>query len=521
MSFKPPTNPLPIADIASSAAPVSIVGAGPGDSGLLTVRALEALRRADVLLYDALVPSAIVALAPSRCDRIFVGKRRGDHAMEQRSIEELMIEHARAGRRVVRLKGGDPFVFGRGGEEAQALARAGVPFEIVPGITSAIAAPAYAGIPLTHRAYNAAFTVATGHEDPEKNDSPVHWDRLADPHQTLVLLMAAQNLEQIAAKLVEGGMPPSHPAAVIADGTLPTQRTVTGTLATIATQAREAGIGAPAVAVFGEVVALRDDIRWFDRGPLFGKRVLVTRPADQSGEFAQRLREAGAEPVLAPAIALERPEDPSQIERGVNAALSSDWVVFTSANGVSVFFVELQRQGRDARALATARVAAIGPITAAALRANGIVADLVPQRYFGEALGDELAASVEAGSSIVLFRAQEAGAVLPDRLRDRYRLHEFAAYKTVFVDDPAFLQKAASCDAVTFTSPSTVAGFVHLSGGAQAAVSLANAKVVACIGPVTAQAARALGVRIDVVADRYTSEDLLCALESAFSSPAR
>ncbi|HVA34322.1 MAG TPA: uroporphyrinogen-III C-methyltransferase, partial [Candidatus Baltobacteraceae bacterium] len=369
---------------ANNAGTVYLVGAGPGDPGLLTLRAAELLQRADVLLYDALAADAIVALAPPQCERIFVGKRAARHAMPQADIEALAIERARAGKRVVRLKGGDPFVFGRGGEEAQALRAAGIPFEIVPGISSATAAPAYAGIAVTHREHNTAFTVATGHEDPSKAGSTLDWSKLADPHRTLIFLMAMENLAEIARRLVEAGLDASTPAAVVQDGTRPTQRTVTGTLESIAGDVARAGLSAPAVVVVGSVVTLRSSIAWFDNTPLFGKRVLVTRPATQGLEFARALAGHGMEPILAPTIAIAPPDDAGPAQHALDELERYRWIAFTSRNGVDAFFEALAARGADARALGGIKVAAIGPATAARLAARGVRADLVPPAFVGE-----------------------------------------------------------------------------------------------------------------------------------------
>ena len=350
---------------------VFLVGAGPGDPGLLTLRAAELLERADVLLYDALASDAIVALARASCERIFVGKRAGAHAMPQAEIERLAIQRARAGARVVRLKGGDPFVFGRGGEEAQALRAAGIPFEIVPGVSSAYAVPAYAGIPVTHRAHAAAFTVATGHEDPAKAASSLDYSKLADPGRTLVLLMATANLSEITGELVANGLAPQTPVAVVQDGTRPSQRTVSGTLATICDEVARAQIGAPAVVVVGPVVELRSELRWFDTGALFGKRVLITRAGTQSAAFARALLARGAEPITAPAIAIEAIEDTRAVDDALAALASYSWIVFTSQNGVDAFFTRLAAQGSDARRIGSTKVAAIGDRTAERLRRNG------------------------------------------------------------------------------------------------------------------------------------------------------
>lgn len=494
---------------------VFLIGAGPGDPGLLTLRAAAALQRADVLLYDALASDAIVAMAPPSCERIFVGKRGGNHAMPQDEIEALMLRKAGDGKTVVRLKGGDPFVFGRGGEEAQTLHEAGIPFEIVPGITSAIAAPAYAGIPVTHRDFNTAFTVLTGHEDPTKPSSTIDWAKLADPHRTLVLLMAMGNLESISQRLIEHGLSTDTAVAVIQDGTRPSQRTVVGTLATIADVARTSGLEAPAIVIVGEVVTLRDELRWFDRTPLFGKRILVTRPAHQADQFARALYARGVEPILASTIAIVPPDDVHASHRAIDELSQYSWIVFTSQNGVDAFFDRLGSLDADARYIGKTKVAAIGAKTAERLREHGIRADLVPAAYISEEVGRSLIEATGEGERILIYRAQEARDVLPEMLEDAGRVPTVvAAYKTIFDIDPEFAEKVERADILTFTSASTARGFVELVGGGEKAVAAARGKLVACIGPITAEAAEAAGLHVDVVADVYTTEGLLDALEA-------
>jgi uroporphyrinogen III methyltransferase/synthase len=488
----------------------------------LTLRAAYALRTADVLLYDALASDPAVEFASEACEKIYVGKRGGDHVMPQEEIEALMIARARTGSRVVRLKGGDPFVFGRGGEEAQALRRAGIAFEVVPGITSAIAAPAYAGIPVTHREHNVAFTVVTGHEDPTKAASTLDWSKLADPHQTLVLLMAMANLPAIVARLREHGLPGARPVAIIKEGTRPTQQTLVATLDTIVAQVERTGIGAPAIVVVGDVAALRADLAWFDTAPLFGKRVLITRPREQADSFAQALWSLGAEPVVAPAIVIGRADDPRPADAAVDRLHEFDWLVFTSRNGVEAFFDRLTARGADARYIGRVRVAAIGPKTSAALEAHGVVPDLVPARYVSEEAGRALVDAGNAGDRILIYRAQEARDVLPEMLAAAGRKPEaVAAYKTTYARDEAFGQKVARCDIVTFTSASTVDGFVANFDSASAARDAAAGKTVACIGPVTAGAAREAGLHVDIVADDYTVDGLLVALEEHLESVTR
>ncbi|HVN70095.1 MAG TPA: uroporphyrinogen-III C-methyltransferase [Candidatus Binatia bacterium] len=499
---------------------VSLVGAGPGDPGLLTLRGAQLLRSADVLLYDALASDAIVALAPPSCERIYVGKRAGDHAMEQEEIERLAIAKAREGRHVVRLKGGDPFVFGRGGEEAEALRAAGIAFEIVPGVSSALAAPAYAGIPVTHREHAASFTVFTGHEDPSKPASTLDWAKLADPQRTLVGLMATANLREIARRLVENGLSEDTPAAVVQEGTRPSQRTVLGTLATIADDVAAAKIGAPAVVVIGSVARLRERLRWFDETPLFGKRVLITRAGEQSEAFAHALLERGAQPIAAPAIAIEPADDAGAAERALDELDSFAWLVFTSQNGVDAFFARLESRGADARAIGRAKVAAIGERTADRLRAYGVRADLVPEVFVAEEMARAIVASARRGDRALIYRAQEARDVLPAMLEEAgIAALVVPAYKTVVPPTPGFAESVERADILTFTSASTVRGFAELLGGEDRAASAARGKLVACIGPITARAAEEAGLRVDVVAERYTTAGLLEALEAHAARP--
>jgi uroporphyrinogen III methyltransferase/synthase len=504
--------------VSSGRGRVHLVGAGPGDPGLLTLRAAELLRGAEVLLYDALVSDSILALAPSRCERIFVGKRRGMQAMPQDAIARLMIEKAQDGKSVVRLKGGDPFIFGRGGEEGQALRAAGVDFDVAPGVSSALAAPAYAGIPLTHREFAAAFTVITGHEDPTKPASTLDWAKLADPARTLVLMMATASLGEIARQLMTHGLSGDTPVAVVQDGTRPTQRTITGTLHGIAEAAARMKVGSPAVVVVGEVVRLREELRWFDVGPLFGKRVLITRMGHQSSGFARALLERGAEPIVGPTIDIQPADEPRAADEVLDALPSFAWIVFTSQNGVDAFFERLSARNADARAIGNARVAAIGEPTAQRLREHGICPDLVPSDFIGEAVARLIIATSHPGDRVLVYRAAEARDVLPRMLEESGRHPTVvAAYKTVVARDAEFQEKVARANVLTFTSASTVRGFVALLTERLAPAAAAREKCVACIGPITAAAARDAGLHVDVVASTYTTQGLLDALESYFS----
>ena len=373
---------------------VYLVGAGPGDPGLLTVRADEVLRRADVVVYDRLSVEALLDLAPTTAERISVGKAPGRVTMPQADINALLVERGRTGATVVRLKGGDPFVFARGGEEAAALAEAGVPFEIVPGITSAIAVPAYAGIPVTLRHSSTSFTVITGHEDPAAGaDGSVDWRAVAQVGGTIVILMGVARIARIAEELIAGGLDPATPVAAVRWGTRPEQQTVRATLATIGAES----LGTPSVIVVGEVAAV--DLAWFERRPLFGKRVVVTRTRQQASTLSRALREAGAEPIEVPVIEIADPADGGAALRDAVTRLGTyDWVVVTSPNGAARLLAALDEAGLDARAFGAARVAAIGPATAAALASGGIRADLVPEQYVAESLLDAMAASGGPGA---------------------------------------------------------------------------------------------------------------------------
>jgi uroporphyrinogen III methyltransferase / synthase len=495
---------------------VWLVGAGPGDPGLLTLKGARALARCDVLVYDYLASNAIVALVPPDCEKIYVGKQAGAHTLTQDEITQLIVKLGRAGRNVVRLKGGDVFVFARGGEEARALHDAGVPFDIVPGITSAIAAPAYAGIPITHRDHNTSFSISTGHENPLKGASTLDFARLANPKQTIVFLMAMGNLAAIIGELRKNGIPGDKPVAIVRDGTKPTQETLVATVDTIVSEVERTKFAAPAIVIIGDVVNEREAIRWFDNGPLFGKRVLVTRPAVQADDFCTRLWELGAEPIVAPTIAIGPPDDPAPAYQAIDHVRAYAWVIFTSRNGVDAFFDRLSERGRDARAFGDTKIAAIGPKTAEALSSRGLRVDFMPATFVNEAVAAGMLERTQPGERVLLFRAQAARDVVVETLRAAGRdVTDVAAYKTKIVEDPELAEKAASADILTFTSSSTVAGF--LANVADAA-SLCKEKIVACIGPVTAATARDAGIRVDVVAAAFTIDGLVRALDIAVSA---
>ena len=486
-----------------------LVGAGPGDPGLVTARALELIETADVILHDRLIPAGALDAASDDAELIDVGKRPGQAATSQREIEELMVDRARAGRSVVRLKGGDPFTFGRGGAEAAALAAAGVPFEVVPGVTAGVAAPAYAGIPVTHRDDASAVAFVTGHEDPEKPGSALDWDALAAFPGTLVVYMGVNRLGAITKRLVAAGRDPGQPAAVVEQGTMSGQRTVSAPLGELAGAADGAGVRPPAVAVIGPVAARAAAISWLERRPLHGRRVVVTRARAQASGLARTLSALGADVVELPAIRIEPLIETDGVRRAIDDIYSYALICLTSPNGVRLLFEALAAAGRDARALANATVAAIGPGTAAALREHGVIADVVPDRSVAEALVEALADLELEGRPVLVARAAEARDVLPDALRERgAELDVVALYETV-AEQPAEEQIEAARDAdyLTFTSSSTVRNFLAAIGE-----SLPRDARVVSIGPVTSAAARDAGLEVDVEAERHDIDGLVEAL---------
>jgi len=506
-------------------AKVFLVGAGPGDPGLITVRGLECIRTADVIVYDRLVDSSLLKEARSDAELIYVGKRAGAHTMSQEEINQVLIDNARRGLSVVRLKGGDPFIFGRGGEEALALADAGVDFEVVPGVSSAIAAAAYAGIPVTHRGLCTTLGIVAGHEDPSKPQSAVRWDKIANGLDTIVFLMGAEKLGQIASELVANGRDADTPVAVIEWGTLPRQKTVVGTLANIAENVRAAGLNPPVVIVVGEIVRLREKLRWFDTKPLFGKKILVTRSEDQAEKLSEALRYHGAEPIEFPVIRIEPPSSFAPLDTAIERMCSYDWLLFTSVNGVSETIKRLAAIGRDVRALAGPKIGAIGPATAQALSQLGIRVDYVPRRFVAEAFCDDFPED-PAKKRILIIRAEEARNVLPEGLAARGAVVSVvAAYKTEVnfaVERLGELCKqleGSEIDVVTFTSSSTVSAFLDLVGS-QTVARLPDSVKIACIGPVTASTAREYGLNVHIVAQEYTVDGLVAAIvEDAKRNP--
>lgn len=479
---------------------VYLVGAGPGDPGLLTVRGAEVLGRADVVLHDRLASASLLDLAPAAAERFDVGKRPGG-PVDQEAINALLVQRGAAGLEVVRLKGGDPYVFGRGGEEALALLHAGVAFEVVPGVSAALAAPAYAGVPLTHRGLSTSFTVLTGHRE-HGSDQPTDWEALGKAGGTIVVLMGVAHRADFVPRLMAGGLAPGTPVLAVRWGTRPDQRSLRTTL----TALPDADLDPPVTIVIGRVAGL--DLAWFERLPLFGRRVVVTRARHQAGELARRLRAAGADVLEVPTIAVVGPADGgAALREAAGRVASYAWVVFTSANAVESFL----HQVHDARAFGPTRIAAIGPGTADALARHGLAADLVPERFVAESLLEAFPGPPRAGAAVLLPLAASARDVLPVGLRARgWTVDVVDAYRTEpVVPDPASLADAAAADAIAFTSASSVAGWVAAAGPEVVP------PVVACIGPVTADAARAAGIGVTATAAESTLDGLVAALVDA------
>ena len=502
---------------------VYLVGSGPGDPGLLTLKAKECIEKADVVIYDYLANVVFLAYAKKDAERIYVGKEGGRHTVGQNEINRLIVKKASDGLMVVRLKGGDPFIFGRGGEEAQELVKAGILFEVVPGVTSAIAVPAYAGIPLTHRDFTATVAFVTGHEDPTKETSGIAWDKLATGIGTLVFLMGVGNLPKIAASLMEYGRSPDTPVAVIHAGTVPGQRTVIGSLGNIGDKAQKEKIKPPAIIVVGDVVGLRKELNWFEERPLFGKKILVTRAREQASDFVARLSELGAECVEFPTIEVIPPSSWKDLDRAIGNLETYHWLVFTSVNGVKYFFDRLEVSGQDVRNLKGIRIAAIGPKTADAIRGKGVKPDLVPEEYRAEAVVEAFRKQGVKGLRILLPRAAEAREVLPQELEKMgARVEVVEAYRTVMPQGTkseirTMLEKG-DIHMVTFTSSSTVNNFMEMfEEEGDRLLKWMEKVTVACIGPVTAKTAAERGLSVRMTPSEYTIEALAKAIVDWFS----
>lgn len=498
---------------------VYLVGAGPGNPGLITVKGLEAIKKADCIVYDRLASPRLLKYAREEAELIYVGKLPDRHTLTQEEINELLVEKAREGKIVTRLKGGDPYIFGRGGEEAERLVEEGFRFEVVPGITSAIAVPAYAGIPVTHRDFNSSFSIVTGHERPEKTESSIQWDRLATATETLVFLMGVSNLPFITQQLIKYGRKPQTPVALIRWGTRIEQRTLVGTLEDIVQKVKENNFKSPAIIIVGEVVRLRDRLSWFEKKPLFGRRILVTRARSQNSVLLEKVEELGGEPVEFPVIRTVAPTETTQLDQALQNLPAYDWVIFTSVNGVNYFFRRLRELKIDVRQLSKARIAAIGPKTVEALENKGLVTEVIPEKYNAEALVEQLRPLVQNGEKVLLPRGDLAREILPVELSKMgCDVTEIDVYETMMdtgnAEEVVELLESGKLHVITFTSSSTVRNFVQAIRTVRDDIhSLLSQTQIACIGPITADTAMKLGLTVDVTAEDYTIDGLLKAVQ--------
>jgi uroporphyrinogen III methyltransferase / synthase len=491
---------------------VYIMGVGPGDYKLMTLKAAECIEKADVIVYDRLVGSRILSRARKDAELVYVGKMPDCHAVPQEEINHILVRKAQEGKTVARVKGGDPFVFGRGGEEAETLRQYGIDFEIVPGVTSAVAVPAYAGIPVTHRDFCSSLHIITGHERPDKDESSIDYPVLAKVRGTLVFLMGVKNLSEICSKLILHGKESTTPAAVIEKGTTMEQRMVSGTLADIAGKVSDAGISSPAVTVIGEVAQLHDRLKWFPAGKLAGKRVIVTRSREQASSLVEKIEALGGEAVEFPTIRTEAPEDYCLFDAALGVLGTYDWIVFTSVNGVISFFERLRQKGRDIRSLAGAKLCAVGKATGDELGRLCLKAEYIPEKYTTEELLKGMAERVRPGDRVLLARADIADVGLPQGLKDRgCHVTDLVVYRTVpdgkNREEVLEMLAANSVQWITFTSSSTVRNFVSVLGEG-AAERLLGVKV-ACIGPVIAKTADELGIIVHTIAEEHTIDGLL------------
>ncbi|MFA4916926.1 MAG: uroporphyrinogen-III C-methyltransferase [Syntrophales bacterium] len=496
---------------------VYIIGAGPGDPGLFTIKGLKCLQVSDVVVYDHLVGREILCHAKDSARLIYAGKEGGKHTLKQEEINQLLLKEAESGLVVARLKGGDPFIFGRGGEEAQALARAGIPFEVIPGVTSAVAVPAYAGIPLTHRLYTSSVAFVTGQQDPTIDERNIDWEALARM-ETLVILMGVKNLSHIVSHLIKCGKDAHTPSALIRWGTTADQETITSPLKDIVAKAEARHFSPPAILVVGHVVELRNDLNWFENTPLFGKGIVITRPEAQAHEFAALLRREGARVISFPVIKVVPPKDYQNLDRAIRGLEDYQWIIFTSANGVDFFFSRLKENKRDIRDLRGVRICAIGPATQARIERLGIRVDLVPETFISEGILEAFNKLDISGQRFLLPRAEEARDVLPHGLAKLgASVDVITAYRTVNSGrkrgELEELINQGKVDVVTFTSPSTVINFLETMGRD---FVLPSKIKIACIGPVTANAARNAGISVDILQEQYTIPCLVEALSDYF-----
>ncbi len=514
---------------AESSGKVYLVGAGPGDPGLITLRGKHLLQRAEVVVYDYLANPKLLKHVPENAERIYAGKKGGGlHAFTQTEINRLLVDHARAGRRVVRLKGGDPFIFGRGAEEIEELVAAGINFEVVPGVTSATAAATYAGIPITHREYTASVAFVTGHEAPGKKESNIAWDKLATGAGTLVIYMGIKNLPIITRKLIDNGRDPETPVAVVRWASTPQQHSVEGTLATITGIVEEAAIKPPALIIVGEVVKLRSTIDWFERRPLFGRRMVVTRTREQASELVALLEENGADCLEYPTLHMEPALDYAILDQALTEIGQYEWLLFTSINAVTWFFRHLNELDMDVRSLGGPKIAVVGRATARKLRDYGLRVDLIPDKFTGEGLAEALIKNgVGKGSSILLPRAEKAREVLPEMLTEAGAGVTVApVYRNVppqgRKDELRQRLEERSIDLVTFTSSSTVDNFLTMvdADSPEELHRLLDPVKIAVIGPITAETVRKHGLRVDIQPREYTIGDMVHAIVNHYQHQA-
>lgn len=493
-----------------------LVGAGPGDPGLLTLRAKECLEMADVVVYDYLCNIDILNHAPTTSEKIYAGKKVADHAIPQDQLNDLLVKLSLEGKTVVRLKGGDPFVFGRGGEEAQELHESGIPFEIVPGISSSVAGPAYAGIPVTHRDHCSQLTIFTGHEDPTKEDTALDYSKIGSSDGTKVMLMGVGQLAKVTQMMIDGGASPDTPVALIRWATTGSQKTLVGKLNDIASRSEDVGFKAPAVAVFGEVVKLRESLNWFEGRPLFGKKIVVTRTRSQAGELSAHLRCLGADVDEMPTIRIEPPENIKEFAQLVQDAHKYSWIIFTSPNGVDSFFDMFFKLYKDARSIGGAKIAAIGPGTQKRVQHYHLSVDLIPDEYVAESLVRKLLdeGSVE-NEMILLVRPSSARDIIAEGLAEAGAIvDEAIAYQTVSEsEDPTGAVErfqAGDTDLVTFTSSSTVESFLDMD------LPIPEHLMIASIGPITSQTLQSAGLQVDIEAKESNIPGLVSAIEDYF-----
>jgi len=495
-----------------------LIGAGPGDPGLLTLKGKKYLSNSDVIIYDNLINPSLLNYAKEGAKIYYVGKKSGQKELSQNRINKLLIDNTLKGKTVVRLKGGDPFIFGRGGEEAIALVNKGVDVEIIPGVSSVSAAPSYAGIPLTHRDHNSSFLVATGHEDPKKSKSNLPWRYMSEVG-TLVFLMGLGNIKKNMKKLMENGKSPSTPAAVISRGTYANQKTIIGTIENIASRVdKDNQVTSPAVIIIGDVIKLRDKINWYEKKPLFTKKVIVTRAKKQSSDIVEQLSYLGAEPIEFPSIEISKPKSWNKVDNAIRNINKYDWLVFTSTNGVESFFDRLKDKGIDIRELNGLKIAAIGQETANAINKRGILVNIIPEDYRAEGLINSFSGIDLAGKKFLIPRAKRARKILPDSLKNLgAKVDIVSVYETKMPNNSnqreiRKLLKNNQIDIITFTSSSTAKNFISTFPE----LNRRNRAIIACIGPITANTVRKFGLKPDIISKKFTVSCLLKEIEEYF-----